>query len=95
MTDEEPKFSAVNWDPRKRAFRRVLIRQAPRGALRRRTAKCADAILILNESNDVTPFQGIIAAVAAIVLFLQALQGFSREVQAVGGASAEIMGFPG
>ncbi len=34
-----------------------------------------------------TPFQGIIAAVAAIVLFLQALQGFSREVQAVGGAT--------
>ena len=34
-----------------------------------------------------TPFQGIIAAVAAIVLFLQALQGFSREVQAVGGAA--------
>ncbi len=34
-----------------------------------------------------TPFQGIIAAVAAIVLFLQALKGFSREVESVGGAA--------
>jgi len=36
-----------------------------------------------------TPFQGIIAAVAAIVLFLHGLQGFSREVQAVGGAALQ------
>ena len=34
-----------------------------------------------------TPLQGVIAAAAAIILFLQALQSFSREVQAVGGAA--------
>jgi phosphate:Na+ symporter len=36
-----------------------------------------------------TPFEGIIAAVAAIVLFLHGLQGFSREVQAVGGSALQ------
>lgn len=36
-----------------------------------------------------TAFQGIIAAIAAIVLFLHGLQGFSREVQAVGGAALQ------
>jgi Na/Pi-cotransporter len=36
-----------------------------------------------------TAFQGIVAAVAAIVLFLHGLQGFSREVQAVGGATLQ------
>ncbi len=36
-----------------------------------------------------TPFQGIIAAASAIVLFLYALEGFSRELQAVGGTALQ------
>lgn len=32
-----------------------------------------------------TPFQGIIAAIAAVVLFLYGLQGFSQELQNIGG----------
>ena len=36
-----------------------------------------------------TTFQAIISAVAAIVLFLHGLEGFSREVQAVGGAALQ------
>jgi len=32
-----------------------------------------------------TPFQGIVAALSAIVLFLYGLEGFSRELQTVGG----------
>jgi Na/Pi-cotransporter len=36
-----------------------------------------------------TRFQGLFAAVSAIVLFLYALQGFSRELQTVGGAALQ------
>ena len=32
-----------------------------------------------------TPFRGIIAAIAAVVLFLYGLQGFSQELQSIGG----------
>jgi Na+/phosphate symporter len=35
----------------------------------------------------ITGLQGLIAAVSAIVLFLYGLQGFSRELQTVGGAA--------
>lgn len=34
-----------------------------------------------------TPFQGIVAAISAIVLFLYGLQAFSQELQSVGGAA--------
>ena len=36
-----------------------------------------------------TTLEGIIAALAAVILFLHGLQGFSREVQAVGGAALQ------
>jgi len=36
-----------------------------------------------------TPFQGPFAAVSAIILFLYGLQGFSRELQAVGGTTLQ------
>ncbi|VWC69292.1 hypothetical protein BLA18110_01866 [Burkholderia lata] len=32
-----------------------------------------------------TPFQGVFAAISAVILFLYGLQGFSRELQTVGG----------
>jgi Na/Pi-cotransporter len=37
-----------------------------------------------------TPFQGIIAAISAIVLFLYGLQAFSQELQSVGGATLRL-----
>jgi len=37
-------------------------------------------------SNSMTTIQILIAALAAVVLFLYGLQGFSREVQSIGGA---------
>lgn len=37
-----------------------------------------------------TGLQGLIAAVSAIILFLYGLQGFSRELQAVGGAALRL-----
>ena len=36
-----------------------------------------------------TPLQGLFAAISAIILFLHGLQGFSRELQAVGGATLQ------
>ena len=36
-----------------------------------------------------TPLQGLFAAISAVVLFLYGLQGFSRELQAVGGATLQ------
>lgn len=36
-----------------------------------------------------TPFQGLFAAISAVILFLAALQGFSRELQTVGGATLQ------
>jgi len=36
-----------------------------------------------------TPFQGLFAAISAVILFLYGLQGFSRELQAVGGATLQ------
>jgi phosphate:Na+ symporter len=36
-----------------------------------------------------TPFQGLFAAISAVILFLAALQGFSRELQTVGGVTLQ------
>jgi phosphate:Na+ symporter len=36
-----------------------------------------------------TGFQGLIAAISAIVLFLYGFQGFSKELQVVGGATLQ------
>lgn len=36
-----------------------------------------------------TPFQGLFAAISAIILFLYGLQGFSRELQTVGGPALQ------
>ena len=36
-----------------------------------------------------TPLHGLFAAISAVILFLYGLQGFSRELQAVGGATLQ------
>lgn len=36
-----------------------------------------------------TPFQGLFSAISGVILFLYGLQGFSRELQAVGGAALQ------
>jgi Na/Pi-cotransporter len=42
-----------------------------------------------NKEVVMTPIQGLFAAVSAVLLFLYGLQGFSRELQDVGGASLQ------
>ena len=43
----------------------------------------------VDQELDMTPFQGLFAAISAIILFLYGLQGFSRELQAVGGPALQ------